>query len=136
MEVVVHAQTGSLLEHRPEPIAGGPDRERGLVDDQGAWLEATGDVASGGIDMGEVHLSRLVHDHRHDDDHRLGLADAFGVVGGRPQPPGADELLDLRADLGLVVVRRLSAVDGVHHPWIEVAADDLVAAARVLDGQG
>ena len=69
-----------------------------------------GDVARGGVDRPEVDLPLGVDHDRHDDDDRLGLAEAGRILPGRgAQATGGDQLGDAVDERLLVEVRRLAA---------------------------
>ena len=104
-QVTVELEAAARLEHRPEPIARGPDRERRLVHDQRSGLESVGDLAGRRIDRTEIDLTALIDRHGHDHHHDLGPAHASRVVRRGSQPTAAHEVRDALGERRLVVVR-------------------------------
>ncbi len=134
-EVDAGAQARDLLDHRREAGARGADRQRGLVGDEGAGLEAAGDLAGGGVHPAEVRDALDVDEERHDDDDGLALGDGRGGVGGGPQAARRRDVGEQLGELRLARERLLAGVDEVDGRRVHVGADDLVALGGELHGQ-
>ena len=75
-------------------------------------------------------------EERHDDDDGVGLGDRVGVVGGRAQAAGRDELGELLLQVRLARERLGAGVDEVDDGLVHVDTDDLVALIGELHSEG
>jgi hypothetical protein len=136
VEVGALGEAGDLFDQRLPAGPGGPDRQGGLVADQGARGQVLGQRAGRALHPAELRLAGLlVHEQRDDDDDRVGAGDGVGVVAGRPQAAVGDRLGQQLAQVGLTREGLLAGVDQVDERLVDVDTDDLVSLGRELDRQ-
>ena len=75
-EIAAGAQAGAGGQGWREPTPRGVYRQRGLVDDQRAGLQAGRHGGGGGVHGGVIRLAGRVGDQRHDDDDHVALRHA------------------------------------------------------------
>ena len=137
VEIFAFAQTRNLLDHGLPAIAGGADRQGGLVGDEGAGGEVLGQRLGGIFHPAEVRLPGLIVNEKRDDkNNRVGAGDGLGVVGGSGELACRDKLLQLLVKKGLTGKRLIALVDLVHDALLHVDADDVVTLLGELHGQG
>ena len=122
-------------EHRLEPLAGGSDRQGGLVGGPGSLAEGHGDVRGGRVHPAEIGLVRVVDEERHHHHHRIAVRDGGRGVRRCREGAGRDNLAELLEQMRLSRERLGAGVDGVHRRRIHIRPDDPVAARGILHGQ-
>ena len=132
-EVGAGGEAGALLEHGAEAVARGADRQRGLVGDERAGLEALRDVAGGGVHPAEVRHAVGVDEQRHHHDDGLARGDGGRGVGGGGQQPSADDVGELLVEEGLSREGLLAGVDEADGLGVDVGTGHLVTEGRELD---
>ena len=137
VEVLALGQAGDLLDHRLPAVAGGADRQGGLVGDEGARGEMLRQRLGRGLHPAEVRLPGLVVDEQRDDENdRIGARNRLGVIGGGGELAGRDEFLQLLVEIGLTGEGLVALVDLVHDALLHVDADDVVTLLGELHSQG
>ena len=118
------------LADQPLDLVAGADRHGRFGDDHRKAGQRRGDLARGGVDVAEIGMAVAAPRRRADrDEHRIGLGDRRGQVGGEIEPLGLDVGGDQRIEPGLED-RDLAATQRCDLVGILVDAGDLVAEIR------
>ncbi len=111
-------------------LVAGADRHGRFGDDHGEAVQRRGDLARGGVDIGEIGMAVAAPRRRADrDEHRIGLRDRRLQVGGEAEPPGLDVAGDQRIEARLED-RNLAPLQRVDLAGVLVDAGDVVAEIR------
>ena len=114
----------------PLDLVAGADRHGRLGDHDGEALERRGDLARGGIDIGQVGVAVAAPRRRADrNEHRIGLGDRRGQIGREIEPAGLHVGGDQRIEAGLED-RDFAAAQRRDLVAILVDAGDVVAEIR------
>ena len=108
----------------------GADRHGRFGDDHGKTGQRGGDLARRGVDVGQIGMTVAAPRRRADrDEHRIGLGDRGGKIGGEIQPAGLHIGRHQRIEAGLEN-RDLAAAQAGDLVAVLVHAGDLVAEIR------
>jgi hypothetical protein len=129
---VAHAQPAGAFQGGPEATAGVPDRQRGLVDDQGARLQSAPDRCAGSIEMAVVRLLLVGEHQRHDHHHHVRFPGRIGVGDRGADPPGRSGSRQALGKVRLTLIRDLPGVDHLDDSGEDIDADHPPAGLRVL----
>ncbi len=109
---------GPRLGDDPLDLVAGPDRHGRFGDDDGETRHRGRDLARGHVDVAEVGMAVAAPRRRADrDEHRLGLGDRPGEVGGEIEPLlahiGGDQAIEVRLEDGNVAVAQPRDLGGI-----------------------
>jgi len=111
-------------------LVAGADRNGGLGDDHREALQSFRNVARRRMHIGQVGVAVAAARRRSDrDEHRVGLADGTGEIGGEIQPPGFHRSCDQPVQIGLEN-RYLAAVKRVDLAGVGIDASHAMAEIR------